>query len=140
MILKELGKFYRIQSLTRQQWRETSTKQCVFLLSTLFLVFLALFFDISRMGGAIYETAGRPTGYIKGPCISYDSETQKLFTTPHNPGCANYADWFMILSASGIIISILLSLIAAVFVKFEIRKKFQNTAIGMYQQVSTRNS
>ena len=80
------------------------------------------------------------TGYIKGPCISYDSETQKLFTTPHNAGCANYADWFMILSASGIIISILLSLIAAVFVKFEIRKKFQNTAIGMYQQVSTRNS
>ena len=92
------------------------------------------------MGGAIYETAGRPTGYIKGPCISYDSETQKLFTTPHNAGCANYADWFMILSASGIIISILLTLPAVLNYKFEMRKKFQNTAQGIYLQVSTRNS
>ena len=48
------------------------------------------------MGGAVYETAGRFTGYIKGPCISYDTTTQKLFTTPHNTGCANYADKFMI--------------------------------------------
>ena len=81
MILKELGQFYRIQSLTRQQWKEimkkkeTDTKQCVFLLSTLFLVFLALFFDISRMGGAIYETAGRPTG-----------QASQERRRPHRPG------------------------------------------------------
>ena len=140
MILKEGGKFYRIQSLTRQQWKETDTKQCVFLLYTLFLVFLTLFFDMSRMGGAVYESAGRLTGYIKGPCISYDTTTQKLWTTPHNAGCANYADRFIIFSASSIILSILLTLVAAVFVKFEIRKKVQNTAIGMKEQVSTRNS
>ena len=58
------------------------------------------------MGGAIYETAGRPTGYIKGPCISYDTTTQKLYTTPHNSGCVNYADRFIQTSAAVIILSI----------------------------------
>ena len=124
MILKEGGKFYRIQSLTRQQWKKTttndrittnetameeattSTSRRVFLLYTLFLVFLALFFDMSRMGGAVYETAGRLTGYIKGPCISYDTTTQKLYTTPHNSGCVNYADRFIETSAAVIILSI----------------------------------
>ena len=139
MILKEGGKFYRIQSLTRQQWKKTiSTKRCVFLLYTLFLVFLTLFFDISRMGGAVYETAGRFTGYIKGPCISYDTTTQKLFTTPHNTGCANYADRFMIFSASGIIVSILLTLIAACVHK--IRQPVERTAQGVFLRMSTMNS
>ena len=134
MILKEGGKFYRIQSLTRQQWKETSTKRCVFLLYTLFLVFLTLFFDISRMGGAVYETAGRLTGYIKGPCISYDTKTQKLFTTPHNTGCANYADRFMIFSASGIIVSILLIPIAACI--YKIRQPAERTARGVFHKIS----
>ena len=70
------------------------------------------------MGGAIYEsfidrfleTAGRLTGYIKGPCISYDTTTQKLLTTPHNTGCSNYADEFIIFSA---VLLILLIPIAA---------------------------
>ena len=113
MILKEAGKFYRIQSLTRQQWKDASTKQCVFLLYILFLVFLTLFFDISRMGGAVYESAGRLTGYIKGPCISYDTTTQKLWTTPHNTGCANYADRFIIFSALGVISALLVIPIGA---------------------------
>ena len=61
------------------------------------------------MSGAVYETAGRLTGYIKGPCISYDTTTQKLFTTPYNTGCANYADRFIEISASGIILLIVLA-------------------------------
>ena len=109
MILKEGAKFYRVQSLTKQLWNWKNRKQCIFLSYTLLVVFLALFFDISRMGGAIYETAGRPTGYIKGPCISYDTATQKLFTTPRNAGCANYADIFVIISASGIVFLILVA-------------------------------
>ena len=139
MILKEGGKFYRIQSLTRQEWKETiKTKRRVFLLYTLFLVFLNLFFDLSRMGGAVYETAGRLTGYIKGPCISYDTTTQKLFTTPHNTGCANYADKFMIFSASSIILSILLIPIAACVRK--IRQPAERTFRGVCSKISTRNS
>ena len=109
MILKEGAKFYRVQSLTKQLWNWKNRKQCIFLSYTLLVVFLALFFDISRMGGAIYETAGRLTGYIKGPCISYDTTTQKLFTTPHNTGCANYADSFIIISAIGIILLIFIA-------------------------------
>ena len=106
MILKEGVKFYRVQSLTKQLWNWESRKQCGFLSYTLLMVFLALFFDISRMGGAVYEAAGRQTGYIKGPCISYDTATQKLYTTPHNPGCANYADRSIEISAAGIILLI----------------------------------
>ena len=138
MILKEGAKFYRVQSLTRRQWRDTKPKICVFLLYTLFLVFLALLFDISRMGGAVYETAGRPTGFIKGPCISYDTTTQKLFTTPHNTGCANYADRLIISSASAIIISILLTAIALCVRK--VREPVQRTATGASLKLLTRNS
>ena len=138
MILKEGAKFYRVQSLTKQLWNWKNRKQCIFLSYTLLVVFLALFFDISRMGGAIYETAGRPTGYIKGPCISYNSETQKLFTTPHNAGCANYADRFIIFSASGIMLSILLTLIAACV--YKIRAPVEKGARGASLRLLTINS
>ena len=152
MILKEGGKVYRIQSLTRQQWnflwkknsdgtlwkKNTTTKRRVFLLYTLFLVFLALFFDMSRMGGAVYETAGRLTGYIKGPCISYDTTTQKLWTTPHNTGCANYADRFIIFSALGVI-SALLVIPIGLCVN-TIRQPAERIAHGVYHTISTRNS
>ena len=90
------------------------------------------------MGGAVYESAGRLTGYIKGPCISYDTTTQKLWTTPHNTGCANYADRFMIFSASAIILSILLIPIAACVHK--IRQPAERTLRGAFSKISTRNS
>ena len=90
------------------------------------------------MGGAIYETAGRLTGYIKGPCISYDTTTQKLFTTPHNTGCANYADRFIIFSASGIMLSILLTLIAACV--YKIRAPVEKGARGASLRLLTINS
>ena len=156
MILKEGGKFYRIQSLTRQQWKKTttndktttnetameeattSTSRRVFLLYTLFLVFLALFFDMSRMGGAVYETAGRLTGYIKGPCISYDTTTQKLWTTPHNTGCANYADRFIIFSALGVISALLVIPIGACV--YKIRQPAERFVRGIQSTISTRNS
>ena len=152
MILKEGGKFYRIQSLTRQQWnkkskngirilrnlKNTTTKRRVFLLYTLFLVFLALFFDMSRMGGAVYETAGRLTGYIKGPCISYDTTTQKLWTTPHNTGCANYADRFIIFSALGVISALLVIPIGACV--YKIRQPVERFVQAQKSTISTRNS
>ena len=106
MILKEGVKFCGVLLLTKNLWNWESMKRSIFLSYTLLMVFLDLFFDISRMGGAIYETAGRPTGYIKGPCISYDTMTQKLYTTPHNSGCVNYADRFIQTSAAVIILSI----------------------------------
>ena len=98
------------------------------------------------MGGAIYEsfidrfieTAGRLTGYIKGPCISYDTTTQKLFTTPHNTGCANYADRFMIFSASSIILSILLIPIA--YCVHKTRQPAERFVRGTISNISTRNS
>ena len=98
------------------------------------------------MGGAVYEsfidrfieTAGRLTGYIKGPCISYDTTTQKLLTTPHNTGCSNYADLFIIFSASGIILLILLIPIAACVHK--IRQPAERTVRGVFSKISTRNS
>jgi len=40
---------------------------------------------------------------------SFDTTTQKLFTTPYNTGCANYADRFIEISASGIILLIVLA-------------------------------
>ena len=133
MILKEGAKFYRVQSLTKQLWNWKSRKQCGFLSYTLLMVFLALFFDISRMGGAVYESfidrfietdLKRLTGFIKGPCISYDTTTQKLLTTPHNTGCSNYADEFIIFSASGIILSIfVVTPIFFAFIRYANQKK-----------------
>ena len=137
MILKEGAKFYRVQSLTRQQWKDTNTKICVFLVYTAFLVFLALLFDISRMGGAVYETAFRPTGYVNGPCISYDATTQKLLTTPHNTGCTNHADRLMWFSASGIIISILLAALAAC--GYKMRENAERAVRGAYESVKLEN-
>ena len=40
---------------------------------------------------------------------SFDTTTQKLFTTPYNTGCENYADRFIEISASGIILLIVLA-------------------------------
>ena len=125
MILKEGAKFCGVLLLTKKLWNWESMKQSIFLSYTLLMVFLDLLFDISRMGGAIYETAGRPTGYIKGPCLSYDTTTQKLYTTPHNSGCANYADRFIETSAAVIILSIFVA--AMHFLGIWIRERADQT-------------
>ena len=60
----------------------------VYLLS--FVLFLLFTIKLSKRPCISYEL------YL----ISYDSLTQKLCTTSHNTGCANYADRLIIFSAS----------------------------------------
>ena len=124
MVLKEGVKFVLFLSLTREIVEKDKRRFCG-LLVTLCAVLLELLFDISRMVGAFYQTDGRRTGYIKGPCLIYDRNTKKLLPTPHsnlhihrmsytaegpiyleeaqNFSCENYADRLMSVSSSVIL-------------------------------------
>lgn len=59
---------------------------------------VVIVFPMARLGGVLHQTH-RGEGYIKGPCVQYHFETQRLMASPFNLKCLNYADWLLLISS-----------------------------------------